>query len=87
MYLERKDHRSIAYHQINHFFDYIRTELRIATGKREEHFIKQVHLKSGHSLSDTKEIIQFIEMLLQSQRVSQEQLLRLNKLIEAFKNK
>lgn len=87
MYLERKDHRSIATYQINYFFDYLRTELLIATGQRDAAFIERLHLKSGKSQEETKRLFDFIEMILASNTVTQEQLERLNKLIEAFKNK
>ncbi len=86
MYLERRDHHSIAMYQINYFFEYLRTDLLIATGQRDATFLERVHLKSGKSREETKRLFEFIEMILGAKTVTQEQLIRLNKLIEAFKN-
>ena len=86
MYLEKKDHTSIAYHQINYFFDFARSEYFVNTGKRDAAFLEKVGLKSGNSKEQTAELFQYIEAILNRGNVSQEQLLRLNKLIEAFKN-
>ncbi|MFT5752389.1 MAG: hypothetical protein ACI828_002446 [Flavobacteriales bacterium] len=86
MYLDKKDHTSIAYHQINYFFDFARSEYYVNTGKRDAAFLNKVHLKSGNSKEETGQLFQYIEGILAMGSVSQEQLLRLNKLIEAFKN-
>lgn len=86
MYLEKKDHTSIAYHQINYFFDFVRSEYLVNTGKRDAEFLERVRLKSGNSKEETDLLFQYIEGVLNTGSVSQEQLLRLNKLIEAFKN-
>lgn len=86
MYLEKKDHTSIAYHQINYFFDFARSEYYVNTGKRDAAFLEKIGLKSGNSKEQTAELFQYIEGILNMGNVSQEQLLRLNKLIEAYKN-
>jgi hypothetical protein len=86
MYLDKKDHTSIAYHQINYFFDFARSEYYVHTGKRDADFLHKVHLKSGKSQEQTAQLFKYIEDILAMGSVSQEQLLRLNKLIEAFKN-
>lgn len=86
MYLEKKDHTSIAYHQINYFFEYARSEYQVNTGKRDITFMEKVSLKSGNTKDQTVQLFEYIDGILNTGSVSQEQLLRLNKLIEAFKN-
>ena len=85
MYLDRLDHKSIAFHQINHFFEYLRTEHLVNTSKRDKTFIKKVSDKSGNTLETTTKLIEEIESLLRKSAISQEELLGLNKRIEAFK--
>ena len=84
MYLDKMDHRSIAFHQINHFFEFLRSEYLVNTGKRDQQFLDKVSLKSGNSEEDTINLFQFIEDILSSGNVSKEILLELNSKIEQF---
>ena len=85
MYLDKMDHRSIAFHQINHFFEFLRSEYIVNTGKRDQQFLDKVSLKSGNSEEDTINLFQFIEDILSSGNVSKEILLELNSKIEQYK--
>ena len=86
MYLEKRDHASIAQHQINHFFAHIRASYLLDTNQINEEFISKLAAKSGNSLEESKSLINYIISLRSKQVVSQDQLLELNKRIEAFKN-
>ncbi|RMB64026.1 DUF4350 domain-containing protein [Dokdonia sinensis] len=86
MYLDKMDHRSIAFHQINHFFEFLRSEYLVNTGNRDKQFLEKVSLKSGNSEEETKNLFQFIDDILSTGNVSQEILLDLNKRIEQYKS-
>lgn len=85
MYLEKKDHKSIALHQINHFMEYIREEYQIETADRGLDFIERLASKSNNTQQDTKRLMDYITSISQKYPITQEELLKLNKLIQAFK--
>ncbi|MEP0266533.1 DUF4350 domain-containing protein [Dokdonia sp.] len=87
MYLEKQDHKSIALHQINHFMEYIRNEYSIETADRGLDFIERLASKSDNTQEDTKRLMDYITSINQKYPITQEELLKLNKLIEAFKTK
>ncbi len=85
MYLEKKDHKSIAYHQINHFLEYLRSTHNLDTSRLGLDFINRASLKTGNPVDQTKRIIDLIQTIQQKEQISQEELERLNTLIEAYK--
>lgn len=85
MYLEKKDHKSIAHHQINHFLEYLRSTHNIDTAVLGLDFITKASAKTANTVSDTKAIVDLIMALQQKEGVTQEDLEKLNKRIEAFK--
>ncbi len=85
MYLEKGDHKSIALHQINHFMEHIRSEYAIPTADRGLNFIERLASKSNNTQEDTKKLIDYITSISQKYPITKEELLKLNKLIEAFK--
>lgn len=87
MYLEKQDHKSIALHLINHFMEYIRDEYAIETADRGLDFIERLASKSENTQEDTKRLMDYITSINQKYPITQEELLKLNKLIEAFKTK
>ena len=85
MYLDRKDHKSIATHQINHFLEYIRSTYTLDTHTLNQAFITHLALKSNNVVEDTKKVINYIITLKSKEIIQQEELLQLNLLIEEFK--
>ena len=86
MYLDKRDHKSIATHQISHFLEFIRSNYGLDTNVISEGFINKLASKSGNTLEQTKLLINYMVALRAKQIISQEELLELNKRIEAFKN-
>jgi len=86
MYLDKRDHKSIVTHQISHFFEFIRSTYALDTSKISEEFITKLASKSGNTVEQTKLLINYIVALRAKQVVSQEELLEINKRIEAFKH-
>ena len=85
MYFEKGDHKSIATHQINHFMEHIRSEWGIPTATRNSDFIQRLASKTDHPVQETKRLIDYITAIEQRKQITQEELLKLNTLIEAFK--
>ena len=85
MYLDKKDHKSIAQHQINHFLEFVRSTYNLDTNNITDEFIKKLALKSDNTLEETRLLINYIVSLRSKKGITQEELLELNKRIEAFK--
>ncbi|WP_241077784.1 DUF4350 domain-containing protein [Flavimarina sp. Hel_I_48] len=87
MYLENKDHKEIAQHQINHFLEYVRSAYTVSTGQLNENFINTVAAKSGSEQTEVKQLVNTIITIRQQPAVSEQQLIELNTRIENFKAK
>ena len=85
MYYEKSEHKSIANHKINYFLEYIRVQLHVPTTTINNEFYNFVALRSGNTLEDVAQLFKEIEIIQNSQAISREQLINLNKLIESFK--
>ncbi len=86
MYLDKQDHKSIAAHQINHFYEYIRNRYSLATHSINPEFMNKLALKSENTLDNTRTLINYIVAINTKSSISQEELMQLNKKIEDFKN-
>ncbi|HKJ06400.1 MAG TPA: DUF4350 domain-containing protein, partial [Flavobacteriaceae bacterium] len=86
MYLEKSSHKEIAQHKINYLFHFIRTKLNVSTNKIDESFIKQIAKKSGKPLVEVKELFGAIKNINTKKRITNQELIHLNKLIENFKH-
>lgn len=87
MYLENKDHKQIAQHQINHFLDYLRSTYNTTTAQLNAEFISTVSAKSEVPQADVKQLTDTIITIRQQAEVSEQELINLNTLIENFKAK
>lgn len=87
MYLNKKDYTSIARKQMALFLEYVRTQLRVSTEKREEHFLEMVASRSGNDMESTRELFKLLNILQQRESISMAELIKLNRLITDYKNK
>jgi len=87
MYLENKDHKQIAQHQINHFLDYLRSTYNTPTAQLNDDFISTIASKSEESRSNVKQLVDTIITIRQKAEISEQELINLNTLIEKFKAK
>ncbi|MGB5944143.1 MAG: DUF4350 domain-containing protein [Leeuwenhoekiella sp.] len=85
MYLDKKANREIAMHQINHLMEYIRSHYLISTADRGEEFITKVAAKSGHTFAEVRDLIDYTINIRQKATVTEQELIKLNTLIENFK--
>lgn len=86
LHLNRRDYKGIASKKINLFFDYLRMHFRIPAEDPSEATYQQLAGVSGNSPEKIKELWSFMEFLKNKPNVSQEDLKKLNKEINAFKN-
>lgn len=85
MYLEKKDHKSIAHHQINHFLEYLRSTHNLDTSLLGLDFITKASEKTNNPVDITKRLIDNIKYIEQKESITQEELEKLNKRIQAYK--
>lgn len=86
MYLDKRDHKSIVNHQVNHFLAFIRGTYNVNTAQLSDDFITRLSAKSGNTVEDTKLLINYLVTLRSKTVVTQDELMELNKRIEDFKN-
>lgn len=84
LYYETKDHNTIIDKKITFFLEHIRRSYVLDTQVLDEKFVKTLALKSGQNLSLLKKLINLIVHLKAKQLCIEDDLLRLNKLIEDF---
>ncbi|WP_029033872.1 DUF4350 domain-containing protein [Salinimicrobium terrae] len=87
LYLDREDYSSIASKKITLFLEYVRSHYRISTENVNENFYDRLATVSENSTTEVKSLWQLITKLENQKSVSKQELLQLNKAIEAFKNK
>jgi Domain of unknown function (DUF4350) len=87
LYYETKDHNTIIDKKITFFLEHVRRSYVLDTTILDEKFVKTLALKSGQDISTLKKLINLIVHLKAKQLCNEDDLLRLNKLIEDFYTK
>ncbi|WP_053975435.1 DUF4350 domain-containing protein [Mangrovimonas xylaniphaga] len=87
MYFEKGNHHDIALHKIQHFMDYIRTQLYLSTETVNTEFINNLAARSNNSVEATKNLFNTIERISNTPNITATELETLNNLIETFKSK
>ena len=86
MYLDKKDNRQIAMHQINHILEHVRSVYTLSTERFSQDFVEKLTAKSGKPQSEIKTLVDYIILIRQKAVVSEDELIKLNTLVENFKN-
>jgi len=86
MYYEKGQHKDLATHKIQHFMDYVRTNLHLNTSVIDEDFIKNLSARSNNTVEDTETLFKTIENTNNKTTLNNIELERLNTLIENFKS-
>ncbi|WP_149303635.1 DUF4350 domain-containing protein [Pareuzebyella sediminis] len=84
-YQTEGNEKEIAKLKINHFLEYIRSRFRLGTLEREDDFYHNLASRSSNTIEDVKKLFQFIERIQNQENISNFDLQKLNKAIEAFK--
>lgn len=85
MYYEKQEHKSIAEHQIQYLLEYIRIKLNIPTYKINEQFYSDLTARSGKSRESIEKLFTMINLIHAKNQITQQELEKLNKMIEKFK--
>lgn len=86
MYYEQQDHKNLAEFKISYLLEFIRTKLYIPTTTIDETFYKYVALRSGNTFEDVEKLFKFCDEIHLKNQISMDELIKLNKMIEKFKN-
>ena len=86
MYYENGKHKDITQHKVQHFLEYIRNTMHLSTSTINHSFIKNLAARSNNSVEDTQTLFKLITSLNQKIKIENEELERLNTLIEQFKS-
>ncbi|MEJ6792180.1 MAG: DUF4350 domain-containing protein [Lacinutrix sp.] len=86
MYYESGNHTDITQHKIQHFLEYIRTNLHLNTNTIDDTFIKNLSSRSNNTEEDTKALFRDIDTLSNSTQITKEALEKLNASIETYKS-
>ncbi|WP_372745883.1 DUF4350 domain-containing protein [Lutibacter sp.] len=86
MYYEHQDHKNLAEYKISYLLEYIRTKLHIPTTTIDETLYKYVALRSGNTFEEVEKLFKFCDEIHLKNQISTDELIKLNKMIEKFKN-
>lgn len=84
LYLKEDNHKNLATKKIMYFLERIRTKYLLNTQQLNSDFIEKLASKSGNKLSTTKYLINTIIAIDKKSECTQDELMRLNTLIENF---
>ena len=87
MYFEKGERKQISDLKIEYFFEYIRTKFYLTTQDLNPIFYKNLASRSNHSLEEIEKLFNFLLKLKKAGQVSDDNLKKLNSIIEKFKAK
>ncbi len=87
LYFETQDHKNLIEKKITYFLEKIRTDLNIDTSVLNEEFIQKLAAKTGKKKKDVKKLIDYINWLRSKNEFFEDNLIKLNRSIEAFYSK
>jgi hypothetical protein len=87
LYFNSDNHKNIADKKINYFFDYLRTEFQVRTNVLDKEFIQQLAQKPELEEKFVQGLINFIKFLREKDYVDDEELIKLNGMMNDFYNK
>ena len=87
LYFDTKDHKNLIDKKITYFLEKIRHDLNLNTDNLNEEFIEKLAAKTGKKQEDVKKVINYINIMKSKNEFFEENLIKLNKHIEAFYSK
>ncbi|KJD35746.1 hypothetical protein PW52_08385 [Tamlana sedimentorum] len=87
LYLETQDYKNIVDKKITYFLERIRTDYHINTTVLDDAFLTKLSAKTGKKKEDIKPLINYINWLRSKNEFFEENLIKLNRQIEAFYTK
>lgn len=86
MYYEKSEHKNIAEHKISYLLEYIRTKLHVPTVTINDQFYTFVASRSSFEKEKIITLFKHIDQVHLKNTITKEELIKLNTLIEEFKN-
>jgi len=86
MYYEKSEHKNIAEHKISYLLEYIRTKLHVPTVTINDQFYTYVASRSSIDKEIVVKLFKYIDQVHLKNTITKEELIKLNTLIEEFKN-
>lgn len=86
MYYEKSEHKNIAEHKISYLLEYIRTKLHVPTVTINDQFYTYVASRSSIDKEKVISLFNYIDQVHLKNTITKEELIKLNTLIEEFKN-
>ncbi|SFZ93904.1 protein of unknown function [Flaviramulus basaltis] len=87
LYFETQDHKNLINKKITYFLEKIRTDYNLDTSVLNDEFIEKLASKTGKKKEDIKKLIDYINWLRSKNEFFEENLVKLNRHIEAFYSK
>ncbi|RCH53727.1 DUF4350 domain-containing protein [Mucilaginibacter hurinus] len=84
VYYESHDNQNIAHKKILYFLTFLREQFSLQTNKLDDDFTNALAQKAGIEQADARELVDYMNYIAHQQRVSDYELMQLNKLIENF---
>ncbi len=84
LYFQTKDHNNIVQKKITYFLERIRNDLYLDTSSLDERFAKKLAKKWGYAEEKTLKLVNLIRYIQNKPQNSENDLMNLNKAIEAF---
>lgn len=84
LYFETQDHKNLIEKKITYFLEKIRTDYHLDTSNLNDEFIEKLSSKSGRKKELVKKTIGYINWLRSKNEFFEENLINLNRHIEAF---
>lgn len=87
LYFDTKDHKNLVDKKITYFLEKVRHDLNIDTTVLNAEFITKLVAKTGKKEDDIKKLVNYINLMRSKNEFFEENLINLNRLIEAFYSK
>ncbi len=86
LYHQNKDFTDLINKKVNYFFEYLRSHYYLDTNHQMEKLVHELAAKSGKSLEEAKNLMEYIQYLKSKNTHSEAESIELNKKISTFKN-
>jgi hypothetical protein len=84
VYYEKRNNANIAHKKIIYFLSYLRDEFQVKTNKLDSEFIERLTTKIGLEATFANELTEYLQYITAQNKVTDHELIELNKLIEKF---
>lgn len=84
VYFEQRNNTDISHKKINYFLEFIRSNYKLKTQELDQEFVNALSQKTGIQIEVIQSLIQLINNVMGAKKVSDQQLIALNKNIEQF---